>query len=154
MTQVNCPEYLQFCGLKQSRVQTILKFYIIICCCAIAQRALPQTSPTSLTRDQLSGLTAIYKQLHAMPELSGHEEKTAALLKGKLEAMGYQVIENLGRYSNRPWKGYGLAALLKNGPGPVVLVRTEMDGLPVKEQTGLQYASRVMATAEDGKTTS
>ncbi len=81
-------------------------------------------------------LVKLYKYLHAHPELSLKETKTAALLAGKLRAMGYDVTEHVG--------GTGVVAVLKNGAGPTVLIRADMDALPVKEQTGLPYASKVV----------
>ncbi len=81
------------------------------------------------------------RRLHAAPELSRDESNTAALLARELRAAGYTVTEHVGRYSNPAWKGHGLVGVLENGPGPTVLVRTDLDGLPVQEQTGLPYAS-------------
>lgn len=79
-----------------------------------------------------------YLQLHASPELSTQEMNTAAYLKEQVRSFGFEITDSLG-YHN-------FAAVLKNGKGPVVLYRTDMDGLPVKEQTGLSYASRATAT--------
>jgi hippurate hydrolase len=92
---------------------------------------------------ELPALVAIYKTLHAAPELSREEAQTSALLARELRAAGYTVTENLGRYANPSWKGYGLVAVLENGAGPTVLVRTDLDALPVHEETGLPYASTV-----------
>lgn len=87
-------------------------------------------------------LMALYKDLHAHPELSGFEVNTAAKLAKRAKALGFDVTENVG--------GTGVVAVLKNGPGPVVMIRADMDGLPVVEQTGLPFASKVRATTEDG----
>lgn len=78
-------------------------------------------------------LIPIYKQLHQHPELSYKEEKTAALLASELKASGFEVTERFG--------GYGVVAVLKNGKGPTVMLRTDLDALPVAENTGLPYAS-------------
>ena len=78
-------------------------------------------------------LEAIYKDIHAHPELSFMEVKTAALLAGELRGLGFTVTEKVGNT--------GVVAVLKNGPGPTVLVRGDMDGLPVKEATGVPYSS-------------
>ena len=78
---------------------------------------------------------ALYVDLHEHPELSGYETRTAAKLAGELRALGYAVTEHVG--------GTGVVAVLKNGPGKTVMLRTELDALPVEEKTGLQYASRV-----------
>jgi amidohydrolase len=82
-------------------------------------------------------LEVLYKRLHSHPELSLQEEQTAARLATELTGTGFEITRNFG--------GYGIVAVLRNGAGPTVLVRTEMDGLPVEEQTGLPYASRARA---------
>lgn len=76
----------------------------------------------------------VYRQLHAAPELSGRETKTAALLTEKLKALGYAVTSKLG--------GVGFIAVFANGPGPTVLIRTDLDALPVQEATGVAYSSQ------------
>jgi hippurate hydrolase len=87
-------------------------------------------------------LEALYKHLHAHPELSLHEEQTAARLARELKEAGFEVTEKVG--------GHGVVGVLKNGPGPTVLVRTDLDALPVTEQTGLPYASKVKARDRHG----
>lgn len=79
-------------------------------------------------------LETLYKDLHARPELSLMEERTMGLIAGELRKVGFEVTERVG--------GFGLVGVLKNGPGPTLLVRTDLDGLPVQEETGLPYASR------------
>jgi amidohydrolase len=101
---------------------------------------------------ELPGLLATYRQLHAAPELSGHEDKTSALIASELRALGYSVTDHLGKYSDPALTGFGVVGVLKNGPGPTVLFRTELDALPVTEKTGLPYASTVQATGPDGQT--
>lgn len=91
---------------------------------------------------QLPQLMDLYEDLHAHPELSGFEVKTAAKLAKRAKALGFEVTENVG--------GTGVVAVYKNGPGPVVMIRADMDGLPVIEQTGLPFASKERATTEDG----
>src|SRR5262245_42940611 len=86
---------------------------------------------------------ALYLDLHQHPELSGHETRTAGLLAERLRKLGYQVTENVG--------GTGVVALMKNGAGPTVMLRTELDALPVEEQTGLAYASKVRARDQRGR---
>ena len=83
----------------------------------------------------------LYLDLHKHPELSGHEDQTAAKLAGRLRSLGYDVTEHVG--------GTGVVAVLKNGVGPKVMLRTELDALPVEEKTGLPYASTVH-TKDDG----
>jgi hippurate hydrolase len=85
---------------------------------------------------------ALYVDLHEHPELSGHEVQTAAKLAARLRAAGYEVTEHVG--------GTGIVALLKNGPGPTIMLRTELDALPVEEKTGLPYASKVHAKDDAG----
>ena len=88
------------------------------------------------------GLEANYKFLHSHPELSSQEEGTAAYLVRQLAGTGFEVTRNIG--------GNGLVAVLRNGAGPTVLVRTEMDALPVEEKTGLAYASKVRGRDRQG----
>jgi hippurate hydrolase len=91
-------------------------------------------------------LDKLYIDLHQTPELSLHEEKTAAKLAARLKALGYEVTAGVG--------GTGVVAILKNGKGPTVLVRADMDALPVEERTGLAYASKVTTKDDSGATVS
>jgi amidohydrolase len=113
--------------------------------------ALAQQTPQSLADAELPSLVGIYKDIHSHPELSGYEERTAALIAKELRAAGCQVTEHLGKYDNPKLKGYGVIGVLKNGDGPTVLVRTDMDALPVEEETGLPYASKVTTKNDEGK---
>src|ERR1043166_9808789 len=110
-----------------------------------------QQTPQSLADAELPSLLTIYKDLHTHPELSGQEERTAALVAKELRAIGCQVTEHLGKYENSKLKPYGVVGVMKNGEGPTVLVRTDMDALPVEEETGLPYASKVVAKNDEGK---
>jgi hippurate hydrolase len=85
----------------------------------------------------LPGWLALYRELHQHPELSLQERNTSARAARELERAGYRVITRIG--------GYGVAAVLQNGKGPTLLIRGDMDALPVAEQTGLAFASRVQA---------
>ncbi|HEY1527125.1 MAG TPA: amidohydrolase [Candidatus Angelobacter sp.] len=85
----------------------------------------------------------LYVDLHQHPELSSHETRTAAELATRLRTLGYEVTEHVG--------GTGVVAILKNGPGPTVMLRTELDALPVEEKTGLPYASKVRAKDDNGR---
>lgn len=87
-------------------------------------------------------LFELYKHLHANPELSFHEEKTSARVAAELKRAGYEVTTGVGQF--------GVVAIMKNGPGPTVLVRSDLDGLPVKEQTGLPFASKVTTKDDSG----
>src|SRR6478735_1121180 len=79
-------------------------------------------------------LDALYKEIHAHPELAFQEVKTAARLAAEMRALGFDVTENVGMT--------GLVAIYRNGDGPTIMVRTELDALPMEEKTGLDYASR------------
>ena len=97
---------------------------------------LKQTIETSFESDYPK-LDALYKDIHAHPELAFQEEKTAAKLAAEMRAIGFEVTEKVGKT--------GLVAIYKNGNGPTIMVRTEMDALPMEEKTGLPYASRQKA---------
>jgi len=94
-----------------------------------------------LSQEQ-SRLLELYKHLHTHPELSFQEEKTSARVAEALRSAGYEVTTGVGRY--------GVVGVLRNKSGPTVLIRTDMDALPVKEQTGLPYASTVTARDPQG----
>jgi hippurate hydrolase len=91
----------------------------------------------------LPALTALYRDLHAHPELAFMETRTAARMAAEARAAGFAVTEKVG--------GTGVVAVLDNGPGPVVLIRADMDGLPVREETGLPYASTVTGKSREGE---
>jgi hippurate hydrolase len=92
----------------------------------------------------LSKLESLYKDLHSHPELSMQEHRTSQLAADHLRAAGYEVTAGAGRT--------GVVGLLRNGDGPTIMLRADMDALPVKEATGLPYASAVSATDREGKT--
>ncbi|MCK0439935.1 amidohydrolase [Gordonia alkaliphila] len=92
----------------------------------------------------MSALSEIYLDLHQHPELAGAEVRTAGIVSAALTAAGYTVTERIG--------GYGVVGVLTNGDGPVVWLRADMDALPVREETGLDYASTVTAVDADGDT--
>jgi amidohydrolase len=100
-------------------------------------------APSSQEVDAVySDAHALYLDIHENPELSSHEVQTAAKLAGRLRGLGYDVTEHVG--------GTGIVAILKNGAGPTVMLRTELDALPVEEKTGLAYASKVHAKDDAG----
>ena len=113
-----------------------------------AQPATPGTKSPALAPLEAiyPDLDKLYIDLHQTPELSFHEEKTSAKLVARLKALGFEVTEHVG--------GYGIVGILRNGAGPTVLVRTDMDALPIKEQTGLPYASTVSTKNDAGETVS
>lgn len=92
---------------------------------------------------EAASLDELYRHLHAHPELSFHEEQTSRRMTEELRACGFEVTEKVG--------GWGVVGVLRNGPGRTVLVRADMDALPVRELTGLPFASRVKATDDSGK---
>jgi hippurate hydrolase len=117
----------------------------------IAPLIFAQQTPQSLADAELPSLVRIYKDIHSHPELSGYEERTAALVAKELRAEGCQVTEHLGKYESSQHKAYGVVGVMKSGDGPTVLVRTDMDALPVEEETGLPYASKLIAKNDEGK---
>jgi hippurate hydrolase len=117
-----------------------LRFLLIAC---IGGAAWAQ-APTSKEVDaEYPDARALYLDLHEHPELSSHEVQTAAKLAARLRALGYEVSEHVG--------GTGIVAVLKNGAGPTVMLRTELDALPVEEKTGLVYASKVRTKNDAGQ---
>jgi amidohydrolase len=90
----------------------------------------------------VADLAAIYRDLHAHPELAFHENRTAGIVAGRLRDLGYETTTGVGRT--------GVVGVLKNGAGPTVLLRADMDALPVRERTGLAYASTVVGADGDG----
>ena len=105
--------------------------------------SLAAADVASVVKQELPSLVTLYKELHANPELSLHETETAARIAKELREAGLEVTENVG--------GHGVVGVLKNGDGPVILVRTDLDALPVKEQTGLPYASTKVVKDELGR---
>jgi hippurate hydrolase len=110
----------------------------LVCTLALA---LPAAAASPEANDAYPAAYALYVDLHKNPELSGHESRTAATLAARLRGFGYDVTEHVG--------GTGFVAVLRNGSGRTVMLRTELDALPVKEMTGLPYAS-VVHTKDDG----
>jgi len=110
-----------------------------------------QQTPQSLADAELPSLLAIYKDIHAHPELSMHEERSAAIVAKELKAAGYQVTERVGKYDKASVTCFGVVGVMKNGAGPIVLVRTDLDALPVHEESGLPYASTVTTKNDEGK---
>jgi hippurate hydrolase len=109
-----------------------------------AHGAAAQNTPLQKQVESVSpDAQALYLDLHQHPELSSHETRTAAELAGKLRELGYEVTEHVG--------GTGIVAILKNGSGPTVMLRTELDALPVEEKTGLPYASKVRTKDDSGR---
>ena len=106
-----------------------------------AAAASAQTIDQLIDREMPSLITT-YKQLHAAPELSMQEKKTSETVASQLRAMGFDVTYPFGQYVEPNATCYGVIAVMKNGSGPTVLVRSDMDALPVEEQTGAAYVSQ------------
>ena len=126
---------------------------IAIVLVALPVAAQTSASPADLAASaerQLPALTETYKHLHRNPELSQHEEKTSAFLAAGLRKLGYTVTEHVGKYADGA-PAFGIVAILENGPGKRLLLRTDMDALPVEEKTGLDYASTVRSTNAQGQ---
>jgi len=129
---------------------------LVLLCASLSATTAQAQQPTldALIDRDIASLVATYKTLHAAPELSHREEKTAAFFASQLRSLGYTVTDHLGKYENPNWTGYGVVAVMKNGAGPTVLVRTELDALPVDEKTGLPYASKVKTKNDAGQNVS
>ena len=121
---------------------------LIICTTGLAHA---QQSADAMIEQQMPSLIATYKSLHAAPELSHYEEKTAAFFAKELRSLGYEVTEKVGKYTKPEWTSYGVVAVMKNGAGPTVMIRTDLDALPVEEKTGLPYASTVHMKNDQGQ---
>lgn len=115
-----------------------------------AQSSVAQTDLSASVERQAPALIETYKHLHRTPELSGREEKTSAFVAGELRKLGYTVTEHVGKYEDGT-QALGVVAVLENGAGPRLLIRTDMDALPVEEKTGLDYASTVKVTNAQGQ---
>jgi amidohydrolase len=115
-----------------------------------AQSTAAQTDLAASVERQLPALSETYKYLHRNPELSRHEEKTSAYEAAALRKLGYTVTEHVGKYEDGG-QAFGVVAVLENGPGPRLLIRADMDALPVEEKTGLDYASKVKTTNAQGQ---
>jgi hippurate hydrolase len=99
---------------------------------------------------EMDSLVATYKHLHENPELSTQEKESSAIVAGELRKLGYEVADHFGQYDSPGLTAYGVVGVLRNGPGSTVYVRTDMDALPIVENTGLPYASHVKVKRADG----
>ena len=115
----------------------------------LTARAIAQEVP-ALVDKQFPGLLNTYKGLHAAPELSHHEAQTSALLADEMRKAGYTVTERVGKYPDGS-QAYGVVGIMKNGAGPTLLIRTDLDALPVTEDTKLPYASKVRSKNPAGQ---
>jgi amidohydrolase len=129
---------------------SMLKFCLLAA--VSATPLLAQTTPAvaAFEAQQLPNLLTTYKQIHAHPELSHFEAATSAILAAELTKAGYTVTDHVGVYPDGS-KAYGVVGILKNGPGPTLLVRGDMDALPIVEETGVAYASHVLTKNKAGQ---
>jgi hippurate hydrolase len=116
---------------------------------AVAAMTVPTPASAAALSDAIRAdmpmLMNLYRDLHANPELSMQEVRTPAKIAPEMRKLGFQVTEHVGKT--------GVVAVMKNGPGPVLLIRADMDALPVKEQTGLPFASKATGKLPDGTET-
>jgi hippurate hydrolase len=120
-----------------------------MCLLALATTTHADDAATVI-QQQTPALLETYKDLHAHPELSHHEERTSAILAKALRSAGYTVADHVGLYPDGS-HAFGVVGILKNGPGQTVLIRGDMDALPIVEETGLPYASHVLAKNASGQ---
>src|SRR5688500_12449239 len=117
-----------------------------LCSAALSAHAASGPDLASSIRTEIdamyAGLEALYMELHQDPELSKQEKKTSAKIAGRMRALGFEVTTDVG--------GHGVVGIMKNGAGPIVMIRTDLDALPIEEKTGLAYASQVRATDSSG----
>src|SRR3989440_4430325 len=118
---------------------------------ALSVPAFAQQAPQQIADGELPSLITIYKDLHTHPELSGHEERSSGIVAKELKAAGYEVTDHVGKYDKPGWTGFGVIGVMKNGDGPTVAIRTDLDALPVHEETGVPYASTVMTKNDAGQ---
>src|SRR5688572_4381509 len=100
---------------------------VALCATNFVSAADPVTDPSPAS---LARLVTVYKQLHADPELSFFEKKSSELVAARLRELGFTVTEGVGSYERAELRSYGLVGVLRNGPGPTVMIRTDLDALP------------------------
>lgn len=128
------------------RVGYLLLLVLLLCTVRLAAQQIQASAVETIIEKEYASLEQLYKELHQHPELSFMEEKTAGRLARLMKANGhFSVTEGVG--------GFGVVAVMKNGEGPVILIRTDMDALPVKEQTGAAFQSEVVAKNDKGEPT-
>jgi amidohydrolase len=139
----SCDKLRLMCHLRR-RIASLLALAALLPLAAVAQK------PAVEVDRQMPALIEHYKSLHEHPELSHHETWTAAYLANALRHLGFTVTEHIGKYQDGT-PAEGVIAILKNGAGPQVLIRTELDALPLQEKTGLPYASHLTAKDDSGQ---
>ena len=125
--------------------------YRILILLLLTSIAFAQNSTVdSLINKEYPSLESLYKDLHTHPELSYDEVNTSAKIAEELRKLGFEVTEKFGKYLDPKRTSYGIVAVMKNGSGPTVMVRTDLDGLPMEEKTGLPYASKAKGKNDEG----
>src|SRR6185436_7896366 len=123
-------------GITMSHALLSLAFTVALTSVTLSAQTggTPWTTPTPAEVDAIyPDIEALYIDLHRNPELAFQETQTAAKLTARVKALGFDVATSVGRT--------GIVAVMKNGPGPTVMLRTELDALPIRENTGLPFAS-------------
>jgi hippurate hydrolase len=133
-------------SMKRALICSTSLLLVVCATAAVAdEKSTARKTPSSEEVNALyPEVDALYLDLHQHPELSLHEEQTAAKLANKVKVLGYEVTIGVG--------GTGIVAVMRNGDGPTVMLRTDMDALPVEEKTGLAYASQVVVKSDSGET--
>jgi hippurate hydrolase len=127
-----------------------MRAFVIPALVFLAAAAAAQDVP-SFVNSELPVLVDIYKDIHSHPELSHFEARTSHLLADALREAGYTVTERVGKYPDGS-QAYGVVGILKNGAGPTLMIRADMDALPIVEETGVPYASHVTMKDRAGQT--
>jgi amidohydrolase len=126
-------------------VQIIAIALMLLCASVLRAQGVP-----SAVESQSASLLETYKDIHSHPELSHHEARTSAILAKGLREAGYSVTEHVGVYPDGS-RAFGVVGILKNGAGQTLLIRGDMDALPIVEETGLPYASHVVTKNASGQ---
>jgi hippurate hydrolase len=126
-----------------------VKNLVIVCMLLFAPVLRAESVPPAV-ESQSTSLLEMYKDIHAHPELSHHEARTSAILAKGLREAGYSVTDHVGVYPDGS-RAFGVVGILKNGAGQTLLIRGDMDALPIIEETGLPYASHVMTKNASGQ---
>ena len=121
-----------------------MRYTVALICLMLAGSIAADELRSSISADYPS-LEELYRHLHQNPEISFQEQKTAKRIGDELEQLQFEVTRDFG--------GHGVVGILRNGKGPTLMIRTDLDGLPIEEQTGLPFASEVTTKDRDGKTT-
>ncbi len=133
--------------MRLSKLWIAFCLFVLPVCAVLPSVAAELEEQTAAETDSLM---EIYKHLHTHPELSYQEKETAALVARELREVGFEVTEEVGDYGIEGRVSYGVVGVMKNGAGPTVMVRTDLDALPIEEKTGLPYASQALGVSDRG----